>query len=266
MRDLARAYRALIRAGLAEALEYRAQLVLGLLMAAVPLIMLAVWLAVVAEVGPAAGWGPAEFIAYYVAVAVVFQITGSYATWEWQREIRTGDLSVRLLKPLDPFHFFLSQDFGWKTFTVLMMAPVLVLATLLIPDLRFPLDPARLGAFAGSLLAGFLLNTLISTTFGMVAFWTTQSGNLYGLWFGMGQFLSGWLAPLALFPAWFGQTAAILPFHSTLGFPVEILTGRLGWPAIGAGFLVTLAWIAVFAGVYRLLWRRGLARYEAVGS
>ena len=69
MPKLARAYAALIRAGLLGELEYRAQALLWLLLAIVPLIMMNVWLALVDQAGPAGGWRRADFIAYYVAVA-----------------------------------------------------------------------------------------------------------------------------------------------------------------------------------------------------
>ena len=121
-------------------------------------------------------------------------------------------------------------------------------------------------AFTLSLLGAFMLSTLMGTAFGMVSFWTTQSSNLFNLWFGIGQFLSGWIAPLALFPDWFSQPAAFLPFHSTLGFPVEILIGRADDAEIVRGLAVSLFWSVAFALVYRFLWRRGIARYEAVGS
>jgi ABC-2 type transport system permease protein len=261
-----RAYPGLVRMGLAEAMAYRAQLMISLLLSLVPLIMLAVWLTVVDQVGPAAGWGKADFVTYYVGAAVVYQFTFSYAAWGWQREIRNGELSVRLLKPIDPFHFYLSSRLGRMFLEVLLITPVVVLASLLVPELHFPLTPVRFAAFMLSLLGAFLLNTLMGTTFGMVAFWSTQSVNLYFLWFGIGQFLSGWIAPVALFPDWFRQAANLLPFHSTLGFPVEVLIGRAGDSAIAGGLLICLFWNLVFLVLYRLLWRRGLARYEAVGS
>jgi ABC-2 type transport system permease protein len=263
---LVRSYAALIRMGLAEAMAYRAQIVIGLLLALVPLITMAVWLTVVDQVGPAAGWRRADFIAYYVGAAMVYEFTVSFATWEWQREIRNGDLSSRLLKPLDPFHFYVSRHAGRKMFLVLLLTPVIVLAAWLIPELRFPLTPLRFMAFIISILGAYLLNTLIGTAFGMISFWSTQSGSLFLLWFGIGQFLSGWIAPLALFPSWFSQPAGLLPFHSTLGFPVEVLIGRAGGTAIAGGLLTSLFWNIAFALLYRLLWRRGLARYEAVGS
>src|SRR5438105_2928179 len=193
-----RAYVVLIRTGLMEAMAYRAQLLIALLLALVPLIMMAVWLTVVDQAGPAADWNKADFVSYYVGAAAVFQFANSYGAWGWQRDIRNGDLSSRLLKPLDPFHFYLCQNLGGKVLEVVIFTPVLVLATLLIPELRFALTPVRLVVFIVSLLAAFLLSTFMGTTFGIIAFWTTQGINLYLLWFGIGQFLSGWMAPLAL--------------------------------------------------------------------
>jgi ABC-2 type transport system permease protein len=201
-----------------------------------------------------------------VAVAVVYQFTISYTVWDWQRDIRNGDLSSLLLRPLDPFHFYLSRRLGRKIFDVLLLTPVVALAALAIPELRFPLTPVRFVAFVISLMGAFLLSTLMGTFFGMISFWSTQSANLFGFWYGIGQFLSGWMAPLALFPAWFSQPASVLPFRSTLGFPVELLIGRLDDGAILTGLLLSLFWNVVFALLYRVLWRRGLARYEAVGS
>lgn len=266
MDRLVRSYAALVRMAMMEAMTYRAQIIIGFLLALVPLIMMAVWLAVVDQVGPAAGWGRADFISYYVGAAVVYQFTISFTVWDWQRDIRNGDLSSRLLKPLDPFHFYLSRRLGRKFFDVLLLTPVVVLAALLIPELRFPLTPVRFAAFVISLVGAFLLSTLMGTFFGVISFWSTQSGHLFGLWFGIGQFLSGWIAPLALFPAWFSQPASVLPFRSTLGFPVEILIGRADDAAILSGLLISLFWNVAFAVLYRILWRRGLARYEAVGS
>lgn len=266
MSRLMRSYAALVRMALVEAMAYRAQIIIGLFLAVVPLIMMAVWLGVVDQVGPAAGWDRADFISYYVAVAMVYRFTISFTVWDWQRDIRNGDLSSRLLKPLDPFHFYLCQGLGGKIFDVLLLTPVVMLAALVVPELRFPLTPLRFAAFFVSLVGAFLLSTLMGTTFGMISFWSTQSSNLYGLWYGIGQLLSGWLAPLSLFPDWFSQPAGVLPFRSTLGFPVEILIGRLDDGAILTGLLISLFWNVAFAVLYRLLWRRGLARYEAVGS
>jgi len=228
--------------------------------------MMVVWLAVVDEAGPITGWGRADFISYYVAAAMVYEATASWTLWDWDDDIRTGKLSVKLLKPLDPIHSILSSQFGWKFIILLIVVPVVAVLAWLSPAIQYTRNPAMLAAFGLSVIAGFAVNFTMSSAFAMIAFWSTQSSNVYSFWYGVGQFLSGWIAPLALFPPAIRLIAYWLPFRSTLGFPIEILMGQLHWPAIWSGFAISLAWIMVFLVVYRFLWRRGLRRYEAVGA
>ncbi len=266
MRDLLIVYWTLIRSSWARTFEYRAQIVLWLISGLFPLVQLAVWLAVVDEVGPAVGLNRADFIAYYVAAAVVYYVTIPIVTWEWDEDIRTGNLSSKLLKPLDPFHYLVTNEMGQASFVMAIVLPVVALAALFVPQIRYPLTPALAIAFAVSLVAGFSLSMLMSSAFGMLGFWSTQARNVFSLWFGVGQFLSGWIAPLALFPENIRQIAYLLPFRTILGLPVEILTGRLAWDEIGFGFVVSVSWIIFFLLLYRILWRAGLRRYEAVGA
>lgn len=266
MGDLARIYGALIRAHLAEAFEYRTRAIFWLMSAVFPLVMLAVWLAVVREAGPVAGWDGADFASYYVAATLISRLTSSWTTWSWEDSIRSGELSMQLLRPADPFHQSLVAQLSWKILDLLFVAPIVALAAILNPAITFPLDAGRLAALVAAVISGFLLSHLMGCTFGMLAFWTTQSNTLFSLVIGVGQFLSGWIAPLAVFPGPVRDLALLLPFRSGVGLPVEIMIGRLGAGAIAFGLAVTAGWSLVFLVLYRLLWRRGLRRYEAVGA
>ncbi len=266
MRKVIRAYPALLRAAWGQVLEYRAQTILWIISFLFPLVMMAVWLAVVDEAGPITGWGTADFASYYVGAAVMNYLTAAWIVWDWDDDIRTGSLSVKLLKPLDPIHHYTSQEIGWKIFILITLVPVVVVVAWASPYVNYPVTLARLVACAFGVAGGFLLNLLMSSAFAVMAFWTTQVRNVYQLVFGLGQFLSGWIAPLPLFPPAVRQAAYLLPFRSTLGFPIEILMGRLTWPEIWSGFAVTAAWILISFAVYRILWHFGLRRYEAVGG
>lgn len=149
---------------------------------------------------------------------------------------------------------------------LVIWVPLMVAVALVFPAVQYNLSLARLAVFVLSLIGGFLLNMLITAAFGMLAFWSTQVRNLYSLWYGIGQFLSGWIAPLAIYPPSIRRLAIMLPFWSTIGFPMESLMGRLSWSETWLGFLVTGVWIAIFGSVYRLLWYLGRKRYDAVGS
>src|SRR4051794_2654043 len=154
MLRLARIYRALIHASWAKAVEYRAQVVLWVLTGIFPLVMMAVWLAVVAEAGPITGWGRSDFISYYVGAALVNQLTGAWVLWDWDDDIRQGTLSLKLLKPLDPVHHFISDMAGWKLFAVAVFVPLVGLVAWLSPEIQFPLAPGRLLLFGLACLAG----------------------------------------------------------------------------------------------------------------
>lgn len=266
MRDLAIAYKGLVRVAVVNAFEYRAQVVLWTVSAIFPLIMMAVWLSIVDEAGPAAGWDSADFVAYYVGVVLVERCTQAYSIWRWDRDIRLGELSTRLLQPIHPFHHQMTQEIGWKVTNIVLVVPVIVAIIWISPTINYPLDAARFGVFLLSLIAGFLLSMIMGTAFAMLSFWSTQSMNIFSLWFGVGQFLSGFIAPLALLPPVVHDTAMLMPFRSIISLPIEILMGRLDWPGIGAGFAVTGGWLVFFWLVYRVLWHWGIRHYEAVGA
>jgi ABC-2 type transport system permease protein len=67
-------------------------------------------------------------------------------------------------------------------------------------------------------------------------------------------------------PAWLREVALVLPFRSTLGFPAELMAGRLDGAEAALGFAVGLAWTAAFALLYLVGWRRGVRRYQAVAG
>ena len=260
------AFRGMVRASVATALAYRGRVAIWILTSLFPLIMMVVWLNVVDEQGPAGGFGREEFISYYVAAALVFQVTQSFLTWIWDDDLRSGAMSFRLLKPISVYQQSLAQDLGMRLVTLAVLLPVVVAAALVAADVRYPIGPADAVLVAVALVLAFLLSCTMSMAFALVGFWTTQSGNLYSLWWGAGAFLSGWVAPLAVLPAPLRVAAELLPFRSTVGFPLEVLLGRLDGGDIAKGFAVTMVWLAAFGMVYRVGWPAAVRRYQAVGG
>lgn len=261
-----RTYPALLRGAVAVTLAYRAQLLIWIIGGIFPLILLTVWLSVVAERGPAAGWTREDFISYYVASAVVFQIVNTHLIWPWDRDLRSGDLSFRLLRPISPIHHYIADEIGHRAVRLTALVPMFVIAAWSFAAIRYPGGPGGAVLAVLAVLAGFALSVAMALTFAMIAFWSTQVSNLYMLWWGGGAFLSGLIAPVPLLPEPLRTLAVFSPFRSTIDFPLQLALGRLGAGEIVGGFAVTAAWLTGFILLQRVLWRHGVSRYQAVGG
>ncbi|MEO6713168.1 MAG: ABC-2 family transporter protein, partial [Mycobacteriales bacterium] len=206
------------------------------------------------------------FIAYYAAAAVMRHLAGDHVVWEWDADLRSGDLSVRLLRPVHPFHQYAAGDLGYRAVSLALLLPVFVVAAWTVPNLNYRITPVRALGVAAAVAVAYLLSLVMASVFALLGFWSTQTTNVWMLWWGMGSFASGWLAPLELMPQWLRSAALVLPFRATLGFPVELLMGRLEGQQVAWGLANGMGWLAVFAAIYRVGWRRGVRRYQAVAG
>jgi ABC-2 type transport system permease protein len=115
-------------------------------------------------------------------------------------------------------------------------------------------------------VGALLILFLMQYTIGLTGFWITRSLSVNDAWFFTYSLTSGYLIPLDLFPPVVRRALEFLPFRYTMAFPVELLTGRLPTLAVLQGIGVQWIWIVAVFALNRSVWRRGLARYSAVGA
>ncbi|MEZ4451695.1 MAG: ABC-2 family transporter protein [Nannocystaceae bacterium] len=60
--------------------------------------------------------------------------------------------------------------------------------------------------------------------------------------------------------------ARILPFHAILGFPVELMVGRLDHAEALTSLGIQWAWVATAWRLLAIVWRRGVRAYGAFGA
>jgi ABC-2 type transport system permease protein len=121
-------------------------------------------------------------------------------------------------------------------------------------------------AFVPALVLAFLVRFLVDWTVALAAFWTTRVTAINQIHYMAVLFFSGQIAPLTVLPRPLQAVAHILPFRWTIGFPVEILLGRLTPAQVLTGFAVQAAWLAAAALLVRVAWRISVKRYSAVGA
>ncbi len=260
-----RAAPALLRLGFAGAVAYRAELVIWILSALLPLVMLALWNAVAAG-GPVRGYESADLARYFTATLLVRQLTGAWVFWQLQHEIRTGALSARLLRPMHPLYWSAMQMLAAIPLRLTVLAPVLLALVAWRPDLLAWPGFSAFSLFLVSIALAWLLAFLVQAALAITAFWTDQSDGLFNLWFAAWSVLSGYIAPMAFFPEAWRDALRWTPFRGMVAVPVELLGGFLKPKDALFDLSVQLFWVILLSGVVALSWRRGVARFGAFGG
>jgi len=258
-------YLALLRRSMGAMLEYRAMIFIWMLTNVMPLVMLAVWFSL-SEGGPIAGYTQDDFVAYYLLLTAIRQMTSVWVIWELDYEIRHGDLSVKLLHPLDPIHEYIAGHLTDKVLRVAVLIPLGLLAWWLFPTIHYDMTPLNVLLMLLAALVAWLLRFLSQYVFGLLAFWISSSITLHEIWFALTMMLGGIVAPLDLFPANVREVALYLPFRYMLSFPVEIVSGRMSQTELVTGLGTMTFWLMVTVLVYRWVWRKGIRQFSAFGA
>jgi ABC-2 type transport system permease protein len=206
-----------------------------------------------------------EFVAYYLILVVVNQLTYAQTNWTVGDEIRYGNLSTWLLRPMASIFNVLSTELAGKVVYMTFTIPVaLLLALLLRPEFDLTLRNALL--FIPTLVFAWALRFFWGYWLALLAFWATRADALLALQDSLIFLLGGQVAPTRLLPPLIQTLATVLPFRYMAAFPVEVLTGQLTQTEIVTGFIFQTFWMLVAIGLYALMWRNGLRSYAAVGG
>ena len=267
MTDLLVLYRAQFKITIAEQFQYRGALVIWLLgLILEPVIYLSIWSTVArSQGGSVDGFTAGDFAAYYLIALIVDHAGFTWVMWEMEWWIRQGTLSPQLVRPVHPLHRHLANNLTFKLLTLAVVVPLVIVLTLVFrPNFTMTIWTAL--AFLPALILAMALRFALEWTIASVAFWVTRVSAINQLYFVAFMFLSGFAVPLALLPGPVRVLAEWLPFYRMLGFPVELLLGRLTPGQITSGFAAQIGWLAVAVVLLNTVWAKGIRQYSAVGA
>src|SRR5256885_4889803 len=261
---LLRLYPQLLRTGFAEAVAYRAEVLIWMCSTNMPLAMLAIW-AAAARSGPVSGYSQEGFAAYYLAALLVRLMTGAWGVSEMTMEIRQGTLALRLLRPIHPLLQWSADNLAAIPMRGVVAIPVIAIL-LYVARAELAHDWFSWLLLCPALLGAWLLYFLVQAIIGTLALRFESAASLFDAWLGFSNILSGYLIPLDLFPRAVRELALVLPFRFQLSFPVELMLGR--WSRAEALELLAGQWayVALFLVSTRVAWRSGLRHYAAYGG
>jgi ABC-2 type transport system permease protein len=267
MKALIELYLQQFKTTLAMMFAYRAALLIWMIGQVLePLVYLVVWSIVANNSGGSVGdYSTREFAAYYIILMLVNQITYTWIMYEFEYRIRQGDFSFYLLKPVHPIHSDIADNISSKLITTPFMVLVAVILTFMFHPVISTPGWAIALLFPVILLA-FSIRFLLEWTLALTAFWTTRVGAANQLYFVVLLFLSGQFAPLTLFPRPIQIVAYILPFRWIIGYPIDLVTGRLTPSETFIGLGAQAVWLIAAYFIFRLVWKSGVRVYSAVGA
>jgi ABC-2 type transport system permease protein len=252
---------------LAMMLAYRAALLIWMIGQVLePLVYLVVWSIVSNNNGGSVGdYTTSQFAAYFILLMLVNQVTYTWVMYDFEYRIRVGNFSLNLLRPVHPIHSDIADNISSKLITTPSMIMVAVaLGFAFHISLAPPLWAVAL--LFPALLLSFIIRFFLEWTLAMLAFWTTRVNAANQTYFVLMLFLSGQFAPQELLPVPVQIIANILPFRWLIGYPIDLIMGRLTLDQALIGLAIQAAWLIISYVLLRIVWRAGVKLYSAVGA
>lgn len=258
--------------GIQNNLTYRFNFLARTVFGFIPLIaILYVWRTIYAGKSSGSSIGSyslAQMISYYLLITLVDALTAvNEDDWQIAADIKDGNISQFLLKPIDYLQFRLWLFFsGRLTYLAVAAIPLTIFALCLHKYFVFPASWPMLVLFLFSVILTALLQFFISYAMAMLAFWVLEVSTFIFIVFAFEYIASGHLFPLDILPHSLQQVLYFTPFPYQLYFPVSIYMGKATGPELVRGLLMQLFWVAAAYGLARLMWARGIRKYSAVGG
>jgi ABC-2 type transport system permease protein len=258
--------------GIQNNLTYRFNYLTRTLFSFIPLFaMLSLWRTVYTN-KPAgstlSGFTQSEMIFYYIMVAVVDVLTAvNEDDWQIAADIREGNISQFLLKPIDYLWYrlclFLS---GRVAFTTMASIPLALFIFFFRKNVMPPTDLTALLACIFSMVLAAMLQFFISYTMAMLAFWLLEISTLIFILFAFEYLASGHLFPLSMLHPGLQHVLMFTPFPYQLYFPVAIYMGKITGTQLETGLVVQFLWVLAAFALARFSWARGIKKYAAFGG
>jgi len=247
-------YLRLVRAGFQRYATYRQAMVAGLATNTVfGFIRCGVLLTVFTGSARVAGYDPSRTVTFVWIGQGMLAVVLLWGDTNFGQRVRSGDIAVDLLRPVDLQAALLAEDLGRAGFALLTRFTGPLLIGLAFFDLTLPGSALRWAAFAVSVLLAILVSFAIRFLLNLVAFWLLDWRGVVTVYGAINGVLTGLVIPIAFLPSWARAAVWATPFPAIIQAPIDIaidrgsvvplLANQLAWAVLllAAGRLVLAA-------------------------
>ncbi len=262
-------YFSLTRAGILEALQFRASaivMVIGNLLYLTVVYFL--WKSIYASAGTDVvnGMTFSDTLIYLVLATALFNFMEMYAVWEIGRSIQSGKIVLDLLKPMR-YRSFLFWTYS-GTFVMQFFATFLptFIVVGIVTKGAIPLG-INLLFFLISVVMSIIINYCIDFFVGTICIYTESIWGINIMKQVIVLLLSGATIPIAFFPETLKKIVYYLPFQSIYNAPLTILLDKTqSGEAVFSILGIQLFWCAALLILSSLFWKVSLRKITVNGG
>lgn len=224
-------------------------------------IWIAIWQAAAGPTGGMRGYTVQHLVFWAAFGQVMFNMVEAETGLGVHLAVRSGDVSIELLRPVDYFSYVISREAGQQWYRLLYRCIPIFLAYAVTVGYHRP-ALSTLAVLAVVCALAVYISLCLNYLVGISSFWTTDVRWANNINMTMLIVCSGIQIPLDLLPGWAGKIAPLLPWSALAHYPNMVYLELQKTEAL----VVPLFWATVLTVVCRTVTARARRKLEVQGG
>lgn len=249
-------------------IEYRWNFFINLIFSFIPFLAnIMLWICIYGHNGEAFGFTLKEMLTYYFVILIVENLITNTTTYEVAKDIRLGDISKYLIKPINYMGYnFMKAVPKNLLFIVFGGIPLIILGFFLRGYLTIKISVLNISCFVLALVIGYLINFLLNYLLSILAFFFSEVNSMFVAIDVLKGIITGKLFPISIVPKMLYNFLMITPFQFTAYLPTVILLDKLSVNEVYKNLIIGTLWVILLFVLSKVMWKKGLRKYSAFGG
>ncbi len=207
-----------------------------------------------------------QALTYYILVRFFWDLFAPTSWFDICNDIRKGSLNYHLSKPYSYFFHNFVVYYSLKVIYYLFSTVIICAVVLMMhKSMYIPIKLSTYILFLTNIALSLILSFQIIFVISILSFWLIDNSFIDNLLGRLMPLLMGMLLPLDIFPKVISQLFELLPFQYLIFSSASIFLEKLSLFEVTKGFSIEIGWILILLLLQKILWTKGIKRYEANG-